>query len=782
MKQRQAPTHSHARSLWPIGSKRGLAAAFALGALVWTGRAARADEVDDAVRKLIDLDQRVHLMSLEFKEAPAPAPDAADRRVLDAQVQLSVKNYDEAATIALDVVEKYPNTRAYDDALYLLGESLFQAHDFYSARHYLVEAVAKKNGSKAEQQALQRLVEVALRTGDYENVESYLSRLQNLPATAMEPTVPYVRAKYYYFRGKLDDAAQVFASIPQNNPYYFQARYFLSTIKVKKGDLAGAATGYDDILKMQPTDESAKDIQDLARLAIARIYYERSQFDKAIEVYLAVPRQSKYWAEALREQAWTYIKAKDWQRAYRSVNLLLLYDPDTADAPDLRLLEGNLELRMNNFYLASDEFSRVRDEFEPVHRQLQQVIVKSQTDPAYFDSLVGKSLDKFDIGVFVPPTAAKWVKAEPEVARMMSLASDVGEMQRDLSDSQKLVERIQKAVEGSGRVGIFPDLAAARTKSVEAMNLVVATREKFVNKLRAILDPVLTTDERRKLDQMEVVRDGYARQVSALPTTDEGIRQHEQTMKGRFGELDRQVSEANVEIQALEAQLVAVEQYYRVSRSEQKIRPEDIEQPVRDMRAEIDSLRNLHDRLREAIADASRDASAAGSTGEAEREAAEKLSAVLAQELAIERQAAVRLGASDQAQVARFNDVLSRCDAIQTQLGAFDQKVDGQVTTRLATVAKYLASEKEELARAGDKLNGVLDESKSLGGGLAQAMFTKVADKFYDLVVRSDVGIIDVSWGLKDQKTQAVTKLTNLRNQELKALDDDFRRVLQEDK
>jgi tetratricopeptide (TPR) repeat protein len=782
MKQRQGPKHSHVRSSSTIGSKWGLAAAFALGALVTTGRAARADQVDDAVRRLIDLDQRVHLMSLEFKEAPPPAPDAADRRVLDAQVQLSVKNYDEAATIALDVVERYPNSRAYDDAVYLLGESLFQARDYDSARHYLVEAVAKKNGSKPEQQALQRLVEIALRTGDYENVDVYLNRLQSLPASAIAPTVPYVRAKYYYFRGKLDDAEQVFSSIPSSNPYYFQARYFLSTIKVKKGDLAGAATGYDDLLKLQPPDESAKDIQDLARLAIARIYYERSQFDKAIEVYLAVPRQSKYWAEALREQAWTYIKAKDWQRAYRSVNLLLLYDPDTADAPDLRLLEGNLELRMNNFYLASDEFSKVRDEFEPIHRQLQQVIVKSQTDPAYFDSLVGKSLDKFDIGVFVPATAAKWVKAEPDVARMMSLASDVGEMQRDLSDSQKLVERIQHVMEGTGRTGIFPDLAAARTKSIEAMNLVVSTREKFVSKLRAVLDPVLRPDERRKLDQLEIMRDGYQRQVSGLPTTDEELHQHEQTMKGRFSDLDRQVSEANVAIQALEAQLVAVEQYYRVSRSEQKIRPEDIEGPVRDMRNEIDTLRNLHDRVREAIADASRDSSAAGTTGEAEREAAEKLSRVLAQELVIERQAAGRLGSSDQSQVARMNDVLSRCDAIQGQLDGFDKRVDGQVTTRLATVTKYLASEKEELARAGEKLGAVLDASKTLGGGLAQAMFTKVADKFYDLVVRSDVGIIDVSWGLKDQKTQAVTRLTNLRNQELKALDDDFRRVLQEDK
>lgn len=717
----------------------------------------------------------------EFRETPPPTPDAADRRVLDAQVQLSIKNYDEAATMALDVVEKYPSSRAYDDALFLLGEALFQARDFYSARHYLQEAVAKNTGSKPEQQALQRLVEVALHTGDYENVDSYLTRLQNVPASAMEPTVPYVRGKYYFFRGRLDDASMVFSSIRATNPYYFQARYFLATLQVKRGDLAGATKSFDDLLKQQAPDDTGKDIQDLARLAIARIYYERSQFDKAIEAYSSIGRQSTYWSEALREQAWTYIKAKDWQRAYRSVNLLLLYDPDTADAPDLRLLEGNLQLRMSNFYLASDEFSKVRDEFEPIHRQLQQVIVKSQTDPAYFDSLVGKSLDKFDIGAFVPPTAAKWVKSEPDVARMMTLATDVGEMQRDLADSQKLVERIEHVMQGSGRVGIFPDLASARTKAIEMTNLVVETREKFVRKIRAIIDSVLTADERKQLDHLAIERDGYERQTTR-PTTDEGVKAHERTMKGQFGELDRQVSEMNVEIQALEAQLVAVEQYYRVSRSEQKIRPEDIEGPVRDMRTAIDELRAMHDKLREEIADATHDAASSGSADQAEHDTAQKLSEVLRQELAIERQAAARLGGADRAQVDRIYDLLARCDAIDVQLNAFDKRVEGQVGVRIATVTRYLSGAKEQLALAGEKLGSVLDESKALGGGLAQAMFTRVAEKFYDLVVRSDVGIIDVSWGLKDQKTQAVTKLTSLKNLELKALDEDFRKVLEEDK
>ncbi len=743
---------------------------------------ARADEVDDTLKKLIDLDQRVHIMAMELREAPPPPPDQADRRVLDAQVLYSLKNYEEAATILLDVVEKYPNTRAHDDALLLLGESLFQARDLYSAKHYLQEAVSKNTGSKQEQQALQRLVEISLRTGDFDNVDSYLARLQNLPPNLMEPATPYVRGKYYYYRNRLDDAAAVFASIPTTNTYYFQARYFLATIAVKKGDLAAASQQYDALLKTQAPDAASRDVQDLSRLAIARVLYERSQFDKAIDAYLAIPRQSKYWPDALREQAWTYIKAKDWQRAYRSVNLLLLADPDVPDGPDLRILEGNLQLRMSNFYLASDTFSKVRDEFEPIHRQLNQVIVRSQTDPAYFDNLIGKSLDKFDIGAFVPPTAAKWVKAEPEVARMMVLATDMGDMQRDLAESQKLMDRIQHVMEGKGKVGIFPDLASLRTKSTETTNQLVGTRQRYAGRIRQILEPHLTAEEKRELDLIGIERDGIEKQLSTLPTTDEGVLAHEHTMKERFAQIDSQASELNVEIQALEAQLVAIENYYRVSRSEQKIRPEDIREPVRDMRTTIEQLRGLHDKLREAIADARRDATAAGGIGEVERETTKKLSETLQRELAIEKRAMVRLTGSDRLQVERMMDLLSRCDSIEQQIHAFDQRIDTQVNARLAKVMGYLEAGKEELAAASGKLGAIMEASKSMGGGLAQAMFTKVADKFYDLVVRSDVGIIDVSWGLKDQKTSVVTKLTNQKNLELKALDEDFRKVLEDEK
>src|SRR4029079_17538140 len=55
-----------------------------LGRVTASAASARADEVDETLRKLIDLDQRAHVMGLELRDAPPPPPDQADRRVLAA--------------------------------------------------------------------------------------------------------------------------------------------------------------------------------------------------------------------------------------------------------------------------------------------------------------------------------------------------------------------------------------------------------------------------------------------------------------------------------------------------------------------------------------------------------------------------------------------------------------------------------------------------------------------------------------------------------------------------
>jgi chromosome segregation ATPase len=297
-----------------------------------------------------------------------------------------------------------------------------------------------------------------------------------------------------------------------------------------------------------------------------------------------------------------------------------------------------------------------------------------------------------------------------------------------------------------------------------------------------LLEPTLRPDERNQLDHINAERDGLERQIKNIPLTREDIKARDRQVRGQYEELDGRGSDLNVEIQGLEAQLVAIQQFYRTSRAQQKMRPEEIQGYIKDLRASVDELHAAHDHLRDEIAEASRESSTAGAAGEDERRLTVRLGELLKKEQEIQSRAKVRLPSDKQSQVDRVSSVLARADAIDGQLSEFDRRIDAQAAVRLEKVRGYITTEKEELRHATAKLGGVLGESQSLGGGLAQTMFTRVAERFYDLVVQSDVGIIDVAWGLKDQKTQEVTKLTTQKNLEIKALDEDFKKLLEDEK
>jgi hypothetical protein len=127
----------------------------------------RADDVDRAIGSVIRLDQRVHIMALEFNETPSEAPDLPDRRVVDAQGLIGLGRYDEATALLLNVMVRWPRSPAAHDASILLGDALFQVQDFVSARRSYEKAVSTFTGTKREQQALVRLLEIALRAGDF---------------------------------------------------------------------------------------------------------------------------------------------------------------------------------------------------------------------------------------------------------------------------------------------------------------------------------------------------------------------------------------------------------------------------------------------------------------------------------------------------------------------------------------------------------------------------------------------------------------------------------------
>jgi TolA-binding protein len=748
---------------------------------LWTGPA-QGGEMDEANARLVDLDARVRGLSAEFRDEAVTDPSQGERRVLDAELLFNLRNYREAATILLDVVDRFPNSRVQEDALFLLGESLYQDKDYNSARRYFVQAVEKRTGSRQEQKALQRLIEIAVHTGDLDQIDDYLARLQDVPLANLEPSVPYVRGKAAYFRDRLDDALAAFTALPPNHPYYLRARYFAATAWVKKGDLASALVSFDAVVRSQPQSDADKETQDLARLALGRLFYERGEFEKARDAYVSIPRQSKYFEEAMNELAWTSIKAKDYKSAYRALDLMLLQNPDNPQGPELRLLMGNLHVRVGNFALANDVFLQARDQFEPLHLQLKLTQQKAAADPKYFDTLLGKGLEKFDVAILVPPTAVKWVKAEPDVARVLALTEDVSDLQRGIKESQATLARLEMAVNGPLKVGIFPDLAQMRANSSEVLNQLVTMRQRFGAKMRALISSKLTAEETARLDQVARERVALEAELRDLPQTTGKLKAREKQARADLEALDSRASEFNVEIQGMEAELVAIEQYFIRSRSDQKIRPEDLSQPVDGLRQVITELRDANEHLRSEIAEAAHEATIGAATGDSDRNAIALLMGVMKRERDVFQGVRGRLSPGDQNDFDSIAGILARADEVQARLAELDKRVDAAATRRVAELKGKLVRERGELEAANGSLGKILSESQSVGGGLAQAMLGKITDRFYDLVVQSDVGLVDVAWGLKDERTSAVSKLINQQKLELKSVEDDFHSLLEEDK
>ena len=251
-----------------------------------------------------------------------------------------------------------------------------RAHDPYSSRHYFEMFLQRNTGVGKEQDALQRLIEISFRTGDYEHVDDYLAKLQNIPPERLEPATPYVRAKLFYFRGKDDDALAGFSALPTSNPYYFQARYFIATIMVKKGDLAGASTIYDSTLtKEQAPDDSARRSRTSAAWRSgASSMSARSSTRPSTRTSRSRASRSTSPRRSTSRPGRTSRPRSGKRPGDRSTSCCSS-NPDMPDAPDKRLLLGQPPAAHRQLLPRARRVRKVRDEFDPIQRQLQAVIV-----------------------------------------------------------------------------------------------------------------------------------------------------------------------------------------------------------------------------------------------------------------------------------------------------------------------------------------------------------------------------------------------------------------------
>jgi ElaB/YqjD/DUF883 family membrane-anchored ribosome-binding protein len=129
---------------------------------------------------------------------------------------------------------------------------------------------------------------------------------------------------------------------------------------------------------------------------------------------------------------------------------------------------------------------------------------------------------------------------------------------------------------------------------------------------------------------------------------------------------------------------------------------------------------------------------------------------------------------------ARINGVYSTIDDVEKNLALFKREVENEAVRRTEMIEKTVQTERDKIASYSSEIQSLGSEAEEVVGGVAFENFSSVRKRFQELVLKADVGIIDVAWLRKEEHTARVAELTKGRLREIKVLDDEFQQVKKE--
>jgi hypothetical protein len=779
-----------------IGRSRWLAAALvAAGSIAGsTAGVARADDVD---AQLAAYENEARQLGGDLPRPNQISGAAGQRRLLDAELAYSLGDYDAAALMLFELATR-PGADQ-EPARFYLAEALFQKGDRGAARGYYEQIAASGNvASKYYQPALERLIEIAIVQKDETNVAQHLAALDRISPGLRLPSVPYVRGKLAYAQDKHDEAIAYFQEVPRGSDDELAAAYFTATAYVAKKDLPRATDLFTELIGKKPRTANDRRIIELSQLALGRLYYERDQPSKSIDSYLLVDRRSELFPDALYEVAWVYVKSKQYDKALRALELLSRSDPASTKTPTVRILEGNLRVRKaqmvrgaqiegtldehqatdpaTEYDKAARVFTETHDLYMPSYAALAQM-VDSGADPAqYLAQIAGRSAHVFQAVAPLPEAAVQYLRDEPEVQRVVAVEADLGDITANLAQTEATITRLEGVLAAADKTAVYPALASRRARIAEIQDSLVKLRSELADQALRLVDGTgavapLSSQRRQRFA-------AYA----ALPDAGRAAADHLAQHQARYDAIERSVAEIEDAIGTTQAVAVALRKY-EIDTHAPSADPKPAADPrsagtaaldevTREAQAIEDELDALHDEIQ-----IGRDLAGVGEpAGPAARAARAQLKA--AEDAEHQALAGLASGSRDRAKAQQLAAQGDRAGRLADQLDQLDQQLDQIIEQGLREVRATLAQDRAELAACKAELGGHEAEARSIGGGVLAATEQTVKAKFYDIVIRTDVGNVDVSWSQKEDSDDDLKRLNLSRQRELKQLKDEFKDIL----
>jgi archaellum component FlaC len=313
-------------------------------------------------------------------------------------------------------------------------------------------------------------------------------------------------------------------------------------------------------------------------------------------------------------------------------------------------------------------------------------------------------------------------------------------------------------------------------------NRLTMARLQILAKERDLVISQASGEQRGQLHNLAGRRNKLEEAIRKMPKSEEGYRERQRVQLEKLQEMEKELNRLSILVINLGAQLVATEKYFQDTQAKRaKGVRESFAREAADVRRMVESLQEEVEDLSQSVTDAKAQAGVGGPEEVAERTLKANYREIVNQEHGL--LVSLRGGVSGQ-KARDFDDLarlMSRCESVDRFIADFDKKLEVKVEQKLSTIRDTINDEKTKMVRYQTELADYQTRTNKVAGYLTYEGFRAVARRFYEIVVRADVGIIDVAWALKDAKSKEVSRLVRQRAMDLKMLDDEFKEVLRED-
>lgn len=725
----------------------------------------------------------------------------ASQMVGDAVLLMASRDWERASVVLSKVIEKYPDhPTAFPEALSLLGEAYYSSHQYLASRRAyrrILDRWQEPRFNPYQVSAVERLVDVAMRTRDDRGLDDVFVAMNRLPPSSVTSGVMYARGKALMLKKDWAGARQALMMVDPQSKYLHQAGYLLGLVAMKEATplptpvVPGAAPvrvprqryvpAIDQFYRVTKLPIDSPDhahVIDLAWLAIGRLFHETEDLLQAVDAYNHINRSSPEFGTALYELGWVYVRLGDMERAQRALEILAVADPKSKDIADGLLLRADLMLRAGQFEKALRVYEGVRAEYDPVSTKIDDFL-RSTTDPSvYFDKLSRGETGAFDgASSALPASVVQWAREEDDGASAAAIVDALAECRKLIKQSNEMIRKLAVVMSSSNRVRAFPDLKAGEERALGLVNRIGVARLSVGQGLDAAEESALSGD----IGQARAKRRSLEKRLQMLPVNDADFLDREAQAMKQWNMPSQAVQRMSLELDVMETQIKALRRVLRDS-TKGTVRPPEVVQ-----RFELELLQHEKDieHYRNQISLADRVVGAGRmQVGFGDQRFVEDAQVRIAYRDAIIREVQLAMGGAGGRALADYArkaaPILREAEDGDTRILSALAALEQEVARRTDEVRVIM--ERETVAMVGYEveLERLDRESRAVVGEVARRNFGIVRDRLRNIVLRADVGITEQAWEVREEQLTRVRSLRVERSREEKLLKEELDEVLED--